>query len=82
LLLDQPLPVLVTLAVCLPVGWAGTIAVAQFLYQRAGLRARQLMVPVAVATAVGYVCTMSWIFVCAPASARHLVWIFTEGWRW
>jgi len=81
LLLDRPLPVLVTVAVCLPAGWAGKLAIARFLYRRAEFRARQLVVPLAVATAVGYVCALSWILVCDPHQVRHLLWTFTEGWR-
>ena len=68
-----------TLTVFLLAGWAGKLGAARFLYRRAGLRVRQLLVPVAVATVAGYLSAMALILVTQPA-ARDMFHFLIE-WR-
>jgi len=78
---NWPPEVFGTLAVCLLAGWAGKLGAARFLYRRAGFHVRELVVPVAVATAAGYVSALSLILAFSPDAARNLLYIIEHGWR-
>jgi hypothetical protein len=70
-----------TLAVCLLAGWAGKLGAARFLYRHAGFHVRELLVPVTVATAAGYVAALSLVAAFGPGAAHDLLLLIESMWR-